>query len=754
MKIKLVIGTLLLIGCSCSVEKYIPQHKTLYTGSELSLQSNDTVAELQEVERNLSNLLFKEPYAKFLGTKPGLFYHYKAKQEKPGFLNKFLNKKIGEEPIYLSDIDQSRTIDLIDNRLKNRGFFKNRISSTIVQSQKTAKIVYDVDVQTPYRMATYQIDTMPSMIKKDVATLMGDALIQKGDRFDLDLFKNERERIEEDLKNRGYYNFRPEFLIFEADTNQYKSKQFDLFLRLKRETPKKAIVPYQINEVLVYPNHSLDTIYTSNDTTLYKGVKYIQDTLFFKPKRLAPFILFEKGQYYNSDQSRLTSKRLSAIETYQFVNIRYDELDTISDGVTPKRMRARVYLSPLKKRAIRLELQAVSKSNNFAGPQLLVRLSNRNLFKGGESLDITSTLGYETQIASGDNAGLSSVQVGLGGDLTFPRILFPIKIDHDFKYKTPNTKISVSFEHLRRSQLYGLYSSTASYGYNWNANKFVYHEINPININYVNLSDTSEEFDDILEGNPFLNNSFQQQFIAGITYAFFYNELNSTSKRHPIFFNANVDIAGNTLSLFLNNSDSDSAANTIFGLEYAQYVKADVDFRYYRNLGNGQKLISRLFAGWGYAYGNSETMPYSKQYFSGGPYSVRAFRIRSLGPGTYTTAADDNSAFFDRNGDIRLEANLEYRFPIAGYFNGAVFADAGNVWLTEENASLPGGAFSSDFISELGVGAGVGLRVDIQNFVIRLDLAAPLNDPSKPKADRFKFDVANPVLNFGIGYPF
>ena len=170
-------------------------------------------------------------------------------------------------------------------------------------------------------------------------------------------------------------------------------------------------------------------------------------------------------------------------------------------------------------------------------------------------------------------------------------------------------------------------------------------------------------------------------------------------------------------------------------------------------MGNDQKLIARLFGGWGLAYGNSNTLPFSKQYFSGGPYSVRAFRIRSLGPGTYTPNDDDSGSFFDRAGDIRLEANLEYRFPIIPYLKGAVFADAGNVWLMEENDALSGGKFSSNFINELGIGAGIGLRVDIQNFVIRFDLAAPINDPSEEEQN-FNFDVANPILNFAIGYPF
>ncbi|WP_339610060.1 BamA/TamA family outer membrane protein, partial [uncultured Planktosalinus sp.] len=220
------------------------------------------------------------------------------------------------------------------------------------------------------------------------------------------------------------------------------------------------------------------------------------------------------------------------------------------------------------------------------------------------------------------------------------------------------------------------------------------------------------------------------------------------------YFNSNLDIAGNSLSLFSGQS-GEANSKTFFGLEYAQYAKADVDVRYHLKLGSGQKIATRVFAGLGIPYGNSEVMPFSKQYFSGGPYSVRAFRIRSLGPGTFKpNEATTDNPYFDRTGNIRLEANIEYRFPIYPFLKGAVFADAGNIWNTDENESVPGGKFESDFMSEIGIGAGVGLRIDIQSFVIRFDLAAPLRTPSLPKEERWSFDVEKPILNFAIGYPF
>jgi outer membrane protein assembly factor BamA len=244
--------------------------------------------------------------------------------------------------------------------------------------------------------------------------------------------------------------------------------------------------------------------------------------------------------------------------------------------------------------------------------------------------------------------------------------------------------------------------------------------------------------------------------------SFTYNEMINRNQTHQFFVNSTLDVAGNSIGLF-GKQQVAGQPKEFLGLQYAQYAKADVDFRYHFNFGRKkeQTIATRFFAGYGLAYGNSEVVPFVKQYFSGGPYSVRAFNIRSLGPGTYTdTSNQNNSSFFDRTGNIRLEANVEYRFPIYSFLKGAVFADAGNVWNSVGNPAFADAngnqtdRFSSNFINELGMGAGIGLRVDIQGFVIRFDLAAPFHDPGLPEGDRLDFRFDEPVLNFAIGYSF
>ena len=757
---------LLLVLQSCSVQKFIPEEKFLYTGANLNMESQDEIEDKKELKTELEAVISPEPNSKFLGSRFGLYFYYKAQKEHPGFINKFLNKKFGEEPVYLSDADPFQTEKILKNRLENRGYFFSRADHSVERNEKkkTASVNYTTRLpEEPYVLENYKMDNDSITIYQRIKQTLDESLLDPGMRFNLPLMKAERERIDNRLKKEGYYNFSSNFLIFEADTNQYDRKKFDLFLRLKKEVPPQATKPYKVKRLNVYPNYVVGTDSIARDTTRYAGKNYIQNEEFFKPKKLDPFILLEEDKLYSPDQSSMTSRRLTSIGTYKFVNIRYDELDSLSTDSLGY-LEANIYLSPLNKRAIRAELQGVTKSNNFAGPHLMLTYSNRNLFHGGEILNISANVGYEKQLSGGNQAGLSSTQLGLETNLIFPSMLSFLPINNNwFEYSIPKTKISAGFEYMNRSKLFSLFSVTGSFGYIWRANRFITHELNPFSVNYVKLSNTTQRFEDILNENPFLERSFKQEFIAGLTYSFTYNGMIDDTNKHQFFLNSNFDLAGNLPSLFTGGSSGDNF-KTFLGLRYAQYAKLDADFRYHFKIDAEQTIATRLYAGLGIPYGNSDIMPFSRQFFAGGPYSIRAFRIRSLGPGAYHPG--ENNAYYDQMGNIRLEANVEYRFPIFAFLKGAVFADAGNVWNTKDNIPadetlteqqkeiIAKGTFGSNFLNEVAVGTGVGLRIDIQNFVIRFDLAAPVRIPWLPKGSRWDFRYDEPVLNFAIGYPF
>lgn len=746
-----VLSVVVLYGCS--VERFIPEDEYLYTKETVNITPDTVVENLEAIRTDLKAALRPEPIKSFLGGYPGLYYHYKAQREKPGFINKFLNKKFGKEPVYASDIETYEMEQILLNRLENKGYFYSIVSSEIVRdtSDKTAEAIYSLRLSKPYRLQTYQLDTDTLPVYSKIKTSMNETLLKSGMNFDLSAMKAERNRIDSYLKEEGYYNFNSGFLIFETDTNQYRNKRFDLYLRLKKDVPQKAVVPYKLSKINIFPNNRVDVDSTALDTTRYAEKNFIQDEEYFKPKRLDPYVLLEEGDLYSPAKSKATGRRLGNIGAYKFVNIRYDEIKGSSEDSLGF-LEANIYLSPLKKRAIRAEVKGVTKSNGFSGPGLGLTFVNRNLFHGGETLNISLDGAYEVQAGGSDsNSGSTSLQLGLSGKLIFPRMLFPVEISKNyFKYDIPKTKIELGVAYLNRTQLFTLGSVEAKFGYIWQANKYVTHEINPVSINYVSLANTTEEFETILDENPFLRTSFDQQFISGLTYSFIYNGMVDTGKTHQIYLNTNFETAGNSLSLIAGGERPQS----IFGLEYAQFVRLDTDIRYHFNFAKNQKIATRLFAGWGVPYGNSDVIPYSKQYFSGGPYSVRAFRTRSLGPGTFQPENSETFSYYDQTGNLRLEANLEYRFPLISLLQGAVFVDAGNVWNTTDNEALEGDTFTSDFMNQLGIGGGFGMRVDIQNFVIRLDLAAPFHDPSLAEGQRWSWDFENPILNFAIGYPF
>ncbi|MGJ8713505.1 MAG: BamA/TamA family outer membrane protein [Maribacter stanieri] len=758
-----------LMAYSCGIEKYIPEGEQLYTGAALDIKTESNLKDKKEVEAELLSLIEPNPNTTFLGMKPALFFHYKAQREKPGFLYKFLNKSFGEEPVYFSDVNPERVEELILNRLDNNGFFYSQSESETIIDSNFASVNYSATLLEPYVLENYNLESDSLPIYKEIEKMLPETTLTKGDRFDLDLLKAERTRLNNGLKKRGFYNSQEDLLIFEADTNQYKNRKFDLFLRLKKDVPARASIPYTIDSITVYPNYSIegDTLpLTKENVTQVDSIDFVQKELYFKPELLESYLLFNEGDLYDANTSKQTSNRLSALGSYKYVNIQYTELDTTATDGNGGSLAASIYLAPLTKRSIRAELQAVSKSNGFTGPGILLSHTNRNVFNGGETFSISANFSYESQLSSGSNSSLSSIAGGVSADLVIPRSI-PFSPSR-FKYAVPKTKISLGVDFLQRSQLFTLSSVNASFGYTWKENQYVYHTLDPISINYSKLSNVTDEFQTILDDNPFLSQSFEQRFIAGLLYSFTYDEVSNLGKETPIYFNTNFDLAGNMLNLVSGGS------GTIFGSEYAQYAKVDADVRLYLRWKKEQTLVSRVYAGWGVPYGNSTTLPFVKQFYSGGPYSVRAFNIRSLGPGNFNAETENSTTdYFDQSGNLKLEANVEYRFPLFSYLKGAFFIDAGNVWLTGDYSEIEDdqltssfsqtlftdGKFEKDWLTEVAAGVGFGLRLDIQSFVIRLDLASPLRIPYLPENERWNtpfFGNAdnNMTLNFAIGYPF
>ncbi|HLK29069.1 MAG TPA: BamA/TamA family outer membrane protein, partial [Puia sp.] len=577
--------------------------------------------------------------------------------------------------------------------------------------------------------------------------------------FDLDVIKLERIRIDADLKENGFYYFSPDYLIIDADSN-LRNQKVDLYVKVKPDVPDLAQHTYDIKDVFIFANYSLRG--SGADTSRQRGKQYknfyLVDTAhLFKPSLFDEMLRFQPGDTYTRSDHNLTLSRLINLGLFKFVKNRFE----IAHGTDSPMLNTYYYLTPNPKKSLHTEIFGTTKSDNLVGTQLSVGWKNRNLFKGGEALSIDAYGGFEVQFSS-NLSGYNTYRAGLDNKLSFPKFIVPFFNLNTTGAFLPKTTIELGYDYLRKEKLFTLNSFRTAFGYDWKESARKEHQLNPIAINYVLPSGVTQEYLDSAKRNPTLLLAVQKQFILGSNYTFTYNQLVGKQPRNAIYFNGNLDLSGNIAGLLTGADTKNGKTKYILGLDFAQYIRAETDFRYYYKEKN-TVWANRIDIGFGYPYGNSTALPFVKQFFSGGTNSIRAFRSRSVGPGTYNSP-DQNNFLPDQSGDIKLELNTELRAKLFSIVNGAIFVDAGNVWLYNADTARPGGQFSSQFLNQLAVGAGVGLRFDVSILVVRLDVAFPLRKPYLPEGQRWVINQIafgdgewrrnNLVLNLGIGYPF
>ncbi|MDP1746536.1 MAG: BamA/TamA family outer membrane protein, partial [Bacteroidota bacterium] len=590
------------------------------------------------------------------------------------------------------------------------------------------------------------------------------SLIKEGEDYNLDKLKNERVRLDALLKNNGYFYFNPDYLLFKADTSQ-ANHTVTFKLTLKDSVPKNALTVYRINNVFIDQDYSLNenAIEKSKDTLRFQNNFFIgkETDMKIRPKVILRSVYLKKQEIYSRKNHNITLNRLMSMGNFKFVRIKFSDSDTSAYGY----LDVTILMTPMPKHTFRSEMDLVSKSNNYLGPRLNLSYLNRNTFNGAELLNINLAGSYEAQF-SGQNKNLYSYSLSPQVELYFPRFLVPFKIRTNSMY-IPKTRISLSYTYLKRVNYFDMRTFQFTYGFKWKENIRKEHQLNPISVSYTSIANKSASFAELLASNPFLKKSYEEQFIAGGSYSFIYNEQVESEKKIQYFFHLSTEVAGNSFSL-INSIEgkgvSSDNPSKVLGSIYSQFAKISVDGRSYYNFENRNKIAMRVFAGVAKPYGNSSILPYTKQFFSGGPNSIRAFHINSVGPGTHQQNADLNG-FLQLGGDVKLEANAEFRFNIARFFKGALFADAGNIWLLKSNPANSAKPFSSlRFYNEFAVGAGVGLRIDLSFFILRFDLATPLRKPWLEENKRWVVDqinFGNPswrsenlILNVAIGYPF
>ncbi|HEU0136554.1 MAG TPA: BamA/TamA family outer membrane protein, partial [Flavobacterium sp.] len=580
-----------------------------------------------------------------------------------------------------------------------------------------------------------------------------------GSPYDLDVIKAERNRIDGRLKEVGYYYFNPDFIKVQVDST-VGTTEVDLIVKVKEETPPQSRNVYTINDIYIYPNFTIrrDTVNVEDDDIVkHKDFTIIDKKDLFNPRVFERTMSFQKGDLYNRTDHNLSLNRLVNLGTFKFVKNQFRPADSLENSLD-----AYYFLTPLTKKSIRVELLGTTNSANYTGSELNINWSNRNTFKGAELLTISAFGGVEVQV-SGQNQGFNVYRVGAEANLIWPRFISPFRFDVPSGF-VPRTKATLGYEFQFREQLYALSSLRAQFGYLWKENIRKEHQFNITEINYVRPINVTELYLERVAQTPALGKVIERQLIFGPTYSYTYTNTMQTAKTHTIYYKGALDLSGNAAGLISGANIRKGDTVKVFNVPFSQYIRAENEFRHYMKLGLTSQLASRIIVGTGYGYGNSDELPFIKQFFIGGTNSVRAFRARSIGPGTFREDTDENSFLPDQSGDLKLELNTELRAKLVSVVHGALFVDAGNIWLVNEDPEKPGGKISKDFLKELAVGTGAGLRFDLSFLVLRLDLAFPLRKPYLPENDRWVFDQIdfgskgwrkeNLVFNLAIGYPF
>ncbi|MEP6748160.1 MAG: BamA/TamA family outer membrane protein [Bacteroidota bacterium] len=757
-------SAVLLILCSCSNTKYLPAGEALYTGAKITVKTTGKTDKKEKtIKSELADLTRPKPNKSVLGLRFKLWiYNIAGHPKKETSLRGKLKYKVGEPPVLLSDVNLDRNVKILEANAQNQGFFQAHVTADTIVKRKRATARYDVETSYQYHIKTVSFDKDSSLLPRTIALTADASFLKPGNTYSLDVIQDERNRIDAFVKERGFYYFNPDFLYVTTDSS-IGNHEVNLYVNTKPIIPAQAKKAYEINNIFIFSNYRLGA--GSSDTThsatiLYKGYHIEDRKNLYRPRMFEQMMLFKPGDTYKLSSHNLTLNRLITLNLFKFVKNRFE----IAPNLDTPRLNTYYYLTPLPKKSLKLELNGSTKSNNLTGSTVSVSWRNRNTFRGGELLSITALGGFEVQYG-GQLKGFNTYRGGLETNLAIPRFVVPFFHFNTTGGYVPKTNVLLAYDLLNKEKLYSLNSFRAAYGYTWKRIPSKEHQFNPISINYVQPVNVTEIYKAAIDTNPTLQKAIDKQFILGSTYSFTYNPQNGTNQPKGVYFNGNLDLSGNIAGLVSGADLKNGKSVSIFNAEFSQYVRADVDVRYYGKTGRNSVWANRLLVGVGYPYGNSGSLPYIKQFFSGGSNSIRAFRSRTLGPGTYLATKDSITRFFpDQSGDIKLELNTEYRAKLFSVINGAIFVDAGNIWLYNKDPLRPGAEFTKDFLNQLAVGAGVGLRADVTFLVLRLDLAFPLRKPYLPGGQRWvlnQIDFGNGtwrsnnlILNIAIGYPF
>lgn len=756
----LYIILLLVIGSSCTVGKYLPAGETLYRGAFVKVNKQPGVKISSRVLRKQLLVAATPTANKFLLGRPYLvwwWYTIGEGKRKTG-IRHFLRNLLGQPPVLSSRVNPVITAQNMTAYLENIGYFHSVVTGTSLTKGNLTKSIYLATIYPRYTIRNIKW-------LKDSSTLVNDlddkseSILKTNMPYRVSDIDADRELLDMLIKTKGYYFFDPNYIIAYADSSVGKH-QVDLLFAVKKETPQNARHSYTINRISVFPNYTLlmPPPDTSGAGSFMEDGLLIFDTLHqFKPGLFKEVITYRPGNKYNSKDQNITLNRFINLGAFKFAKNRYE---VVKDSLDPYKLNVFYYLTAAQKKSLQLGIDAFSNDNNYIGSTLSFTWKNRNIFKGAQQLALKMYGGMDLSFNDTINNNIN-FRTGSEITLNYPRYLIPFFHPKDHNLYPVRTQFLLAYEYFIRPNFYTKNIVRFNYEFQWRENPNKQHILAPLAITFINSPIIRDSFYKAVSVKPSLVNNIFSEIIIGSNYAFTYNTLNPAVK-DQWFFTASLDAAGNVAGLF--SGAKLPRSKSILGTPFAQYIKGDVDLRYTKRYSEQLQWASRLQIGMALPYDNSSALPFSKQYIIGGASSIRAFAVRSLGPGSYKPTLNDKSYFQTIGGDFKLLLNSELRFPIKERFSAAVFIDMGNIWTKDTTLFGKAGQLKKDFLKELAIATGAGLRIDAGLLLLRLDIGIPIRKPYLPEGQRLVIDKiafgssnwrrGNLNFNFAIGYPF
>lgn len=781
---------------ACSNTRYLQKDQNLLTSTDVEITGKLSGNEKTDLKNDLSSksLMLQQPNQKLLGTRLKVWLYNQKNYEKKRnwFWNLMLAERNLQEPVIYDSLKTKESVTRMVSYLNNQGYFYATVGYKENIKRQKASVNYEVNTGKNFVIKKINYDIPDTAIAKIVKENLKFSLLKTNDAYKAGNLDRERERLMRLIRDAGYFKFNRELISFTVDTlnkslfvdplNPFESMptvlsadqkpllDIDVEIKLPEDSASDLTKLFFLDKIYVFPDFKLqgnvnDTNYHTTQSR-FLTIKYYENII--RPRVLSRAIQLRPNERYSTQNYNNTVNRLYDLNLWQFVTLTYKESpDTV------QKLDAYIQLTPRKKQEISTNFDISTSSDYFVGSGVSVGYRHYNLNRAANELHVSVKGGVEV-VKNNSQFDMQAQEYGITADLILPRFVTPFRLRQNNR-STAKTRISAGFNNLRRIDKFNIRNVTGSFGYEWNESVYKRWNVKPLTFTYVGVVLNPDFIEDVVNTSPYLKRSFEPAFVGGEAVSFIYSNNDVFHQRQNSYFRANFEESGLWLkgvngALHALTSGRENL-ETLSRVNISQFVRLELDYRHYWNY-DKSSVATRAYAGVGIPYGQSSVLPYIRQFTSGGPNSIRAWRLRTLGPGSYTDTSRVAQIFPDQTGDMKLEGNVEYRFNLFRLFGGsmnlkgATFLDFGNIWMLRKDTSRPGAEFQvANLYKDIAIGTGAGLRVDFSYFVIRFDFGIPLKKPYPTKNasgwyigewtlgdSRWRRD--NIIWNIAIGYPF